>query len=79
MAYIFLEKRIIYFFLLVNFDLSKVYTEKYIYLKCNGKIEGGFHQKGKIYQQDLFPWCTLGRLFKLLDIIARKLHNTCNS
>ena len=35
MKYIFLEKEIIYF----SFDLSKMYTEKYIYLKCNGKME----------------------------------------
>ena len=40
----------------------------------------GFHQKGKIYQQDLFSsWCITGRLFKLLAVIVIKLHNTCNS
>ena len=32
-----------------------------------------FHQKGKIYQQDLFSWCILGRLFKLLNVIVIKL------
>ena len=38
----------------------------------------GFHQKGKIYQRDLFTWCIPGRL-KLLDVIVIKSHNTCNS
>ena len=38
----------------------------------------GFHQKGKIYQQDLFSSCIPGRL-KLLDVIVIKSHNTCNS
>ena len=28
-----------------NFDLIKMYNEKYIYLKCNGKIEGGLSPK----------------------------------
>ena len=37
-----------------------------------------FHQKGKIYQQDVFSWCIPGRL-KLLDVIIIKSHNTCNS
>ena len=38
----------------------------------------GFHQKGKIYQQDLFSWCILGTL-KPLDVIVIKLHNTFSS
>ena len=37
-----------------------------------------FHQKGKIYQQNVFSWCIPGRL-KLLDVIFIKSHNTCNS
>ena len=28
----------------------------------------GLYQKGKIYQQDIFSWCTQGAL-KLLDVI----------
>ena len=36
----------------------------------------GFHQKGKIYQQDIFSWYIPGRL-KLLDVI--KSDSTCNS
>ena len=36
----------------------------------------GFHQKGKIYQQDVFSWCIQGRV-KLLDVIVIKSHNTC--
>ena len=40
------------------------------------EAERGFHQKGKIYQQDVFSWCIPGRL-KLLDVM--KSHSTCNS
>ena len=29
------------FFLVSQFWLSKMYKEKYIYLKCNEKMEGG--------------------------------------
>ena len=48
MTYIFLEKGIICFFWKVAFNLGKMYTKKYIYLKCNGKMgREGFHQKGK--------------------------------
>ena len=43
------------------------------------KWREGFHQKGKIYQLDLFSWCIPRRMFKLLDVIVIKLHNTCNS
>ena len=59
-----------------------MYNEKYTYLKylkCNRKIErqrDGFHQKGKIYQQDVFSWYIPRRL-KLLDVI--KSQSTCNS
>ena len=35
----------------------------------------GFHQKGKIYQQDIISWCIQGTL-KLLDVIVLKSHNT---
>ena len=38
-----------------------------------------FTKKVKYYQQDLFSWCIPGRLFKLLDVIVIKLHNTCSS
>ena len=38
----------------------------------------GIHQKGKIYQQDVFSWCIPGRL-ELLDAIVIKSHNICNS
>ena len=38
----------------------------------------GFHQKGEIYQQDVFSWCIPGRL-KILDAIVIKSHDTCNS
>ena len=61
----------------INFDL-KMYNEKYLYLKFNGKMKEGFHRKGKTYQQDVFPWYIQGRL-KLLDVIAMKSHNTCAS
>ena len=37
-----------------------------------------FHQKGKIYQQDVFSWCIPRRL-KLLDVIFTKSHDTRNS
>ena len=40
-----------------------------------GKI---YHQKGKIYQQDVFSQWTPGRL-KLLDVIIIKSLNTCNN
>ena len=43
------------------------------------KWRDGFHQKGKIYQQDLFSWRIPGRLFNVHDVIVIKLHNTCNS
>ena len=40
---------------------------------------GGFHHKGKIYQQDVFSWCIQGRL-KLLDVmLVLKSHNTCTT
>ena len=32
----------------------------------------GFHQNGKIYQQDVFPWYIQGTL-KLLDVAKEKL------
>ena len=39
----------------------------------------GFHQKGKIYQQDVFSWFIHGRL-KLLDVmLVLKSHNTCTN
>ena len=41
-----------------------------------------FHQKGKIYRQDVFSWCIQGAL-KLLDVSkshdALKSHNTCTN
>ena len=37
-----------------------------------------FHEKGKIYQRNVFSWCIQGKL-KLLDVIVIKSHNTCNS
>ena len=36
-----------------------------------------FHQKGKIYQQDVLSWCIQGAL-KLLNV-ALKSHNTCTN
>ena len=36
----------------------------------------GFHQKGKIDQQDVFSWRVQGRL-KLLDVIVSKSYDTC--
>ena len=36
----------------------------------------GFHLKGEIYQQDVFPWCIQRRL-TFLDVIVVKSHNTC--
>ena len=42
------------------------------------RLREGFHQKGKIYQQDLFLWCIQMRL-KILDVTAIKSHNTCIS
>ena len=39
---------------------------------------GGLHQKGKIYQQDVFSWRIQGTL-KLLDVKAIKPHNTCTN
>ena len=35
-----------------------------------------FHQKGKIYHQDVFSWCIQNRL-KFIDVIVIKSHNTC--
>ena len=32
------------------------------------KWREGFHQKGKLYQQDIFSWCIPGML-KLLDVM----------
>ena len=37
-----------------------------------------FHQKGKIYQQDVFSWCIPEKL-RHLNVIFIKLHNTFNS
>ena len=37
-----------------------------------------FHQKGKIFHQDVFSWFIQGRL-KFLDVIVIELHNTCTS
>ena len=34
-----------------------------------------FHQKGKIYQQDVFLWCIQGAL-KLLDACTKQLANS---
>ena len=42
------------------------------------RLREGSHQKGKIYQQDLFSWFIQGRL-KILDAIVIKSHNTCTS
>ena len=42
------------------------------------RLREGFHQKGKICQQDVFSWCLQGRL-KVLDVTAIKSHNTCTS
>ena len=42
------------------------------------RLREGFHQKGKIYQQDAFSWCIQRRL-KILDVIVIKSHNTCTS
>ena len=42
------------------------------------RLREGFHQKGKIYQQDVFSWCIQRRL-KLLDVMVIKSHNTCTS
>ena len=71
MTYIFLEKGKIYFFWKDNFDLVKcipksIYTENVM-----ERWREGFHQKGKIYQEDLFSWCIPGRL-KLPDVIVTK-------
>ena len=41
-----------------------------------GRWRQGFHQKGKIYQQDVFLWCIPERM-KLLDVIFISSHNTC--
>ena len=38
-----------------------------------------FHEKSKLYQQDVFSWCIQGML-KLLDVIlVLKSHNACTS
>ena len=39
---------------------------------------GGFHQKGKINQQDVFSWSIKGRL-RLLDAIVIKSRNICTN
>ena len=43
-----------------------------------GRWKEGFHQKGKIYQQDVFSWCIPERM-RLHDVIFISSHNTCNS
>ena len=40
------------------------------------RLRDGFHQKNKIYQQNVFSLFTQGRL-KILDVIVIKSHNTC--
>ena len=40
------------------------------------RLRDGFHQKNKIYQQDVFSLFIQG-ILKILDIIAIKSHNTC--
>ena len=48
-------------------------------LTIMGGRGGGFHHKGKIYQQDLVSWFIQGRL-KLLDVmLVLKLHNACTN
>ena len=42
------------------------------------RLREGFHEKSKIYQQDVFSWCIQG-ILKILDVIAIKSHNTCTS
>ena len=42
------------------------------------KLREGFHQRCKIYKQDVFSWCIQGRL-KILDVIVIKSHNTWTS
>ena len=42
------------------------------------RLREGFHQKGKIYQLVVFPWCIQGKL-KALDVIVIKSRNTWNS
>ena len=42
------------------------------------RLRDGIHQKGKIYQQHVFSWCTQGRV-KILDVIVIKFHNTPTS
>ena len=37
-----------------------------------------FHEKDKIYQQDVFTWCIQGRL-KIHDLTVINSHNTWNS
>ena len=37
----------------------------------------GFHLKGKIYEQDVNPWCIQGRL-KLLHFIVIKSDLSCS-
>ena len=39
------------------------------------RLREGFHQKIKIYQEDVFSWCIQGRL-EILDVIVIKSHNT---
>ena len=39
------------------------------------RLREGFHQKGKIYQLVVFPWCVQGKL-KALDVIVIKSRNT---
>ena len=42
------------------------------------RLREGFHQKGEIYQQDVFSWCIQGSL-KIFDVLVIKSHNTCTS
>ena len=54
--------------LAINFDLVKCRTKNKYTWTMMERWREGFHQNGKIYQQDVFPWCIQGTL-ELLDVM----------